>query len=74
MFTIPVLQRKIFYVLLSIVWGSFGIYSMIHSSFADGLKILIFGGIFISFVAIIQAYVIKMLQMYDNNLKKQDKG
>jgi hypothetical protein len=73
MFSIPSFQRKIFYFLLGIVWFSTGIYYMINDSFYNGLKIVIFGSIFILAIFAVQVYVIKMIQIYDTNLKKQKK-
>lgn len=73
MFSISVFQRKVFYVLLSIIWGSVSIYSMFNDSFIHGLEIMIFGTVFILSVALIQSYMIRMLTMYDKNLKKGTK-
>lgn len=73
MFSISVLQRKVFYVLLSIAWGSVSIYSMINDSFIHGLEIMIFGSVFILSVSLIQSYMIRMIKLYDNNLKTSTK-
>lgn len=73
MFSISVFQRKVFYVLLSIAWGSVSIYSMFNDSFVHGLEIMIFGTVFILSIALIQSYMIRMIQMYDKNLKTSTK-
>ncbi|MDI3310631.1 MAG: hypothetical protein QJR05_04300 [Thermoanaerobacterium sp.] len=70
MFSISVKQRKIFYGMLSLVWIATAVYSMINDTFAHGLEILLFGAFFIAGIALIQAYMIKMLKLYDKNLKK----
>ncbi|ADD01885.1 conserved hypothetical protein [Thermoanaerobacter italicus Ab9] len=74
MFSISRVQRKIFYLLLGVVWFSTGFYAMFHDSFLNGLKIMAFGSAFMLIVFAIQTYVIKMIQLYDSNLQKQHKN
>jgi len=71
MFSITRLQRKIFYILLILVWSIVGIYSMFTDSFLHGLFIIGFGTAFILSVALIQTYMIRLLNMYDKNLIAQ---
>nr|PZN04401.1 MAG: hypothetical protein DIU66_04995 [Bacillota bacterium] len=71
MFNISTSQRKIFFILLSIVWGLTGFYYMFKQNFFNGVKILICGGIFIFLIAAIQRYAIRMIQLYDCNLKNK---
>ncbi|MDE4542439.1 MULTISPECIES: hypothetical protein [unclassified Thermoanaerobacterium] len=73
MFSISVKQRKIFYTMLSLVWIATAVYSMINDTFAHGLEILLFGAFFIAGIALIQAYMIRMLKLYDKNLKNEIK-
>lgn len=73
MLSISKVQRKIFYLLLGIVWFSTGFYVMFHDSLLNGLKIMAFGSAFMLIVFAIQTYVIKMIQLYDSNLQKQYK-
>ncbi|MDP9751100.1 MULTISPECIES: hypothetical protein [Thermoanaerobacter] len=73
MFSISRVQRKIFYLLLGVVWFSTGFYAMLHDSVISGLKIMAFGSTFMLIVFAIQTYVIKMIQLYDSNLQKQHK-
>lgn len=73
MFSIPSFQIKIFYLLLGVVWFSTGIYYMFRENFYNGLKIVIFGAVFMLAIFGVQSYVIKMIQVYDANLKKQKK-
>lgn len=70
MFSISLKQRKIFYILLSVVWFATALYSMITDSFLHGFEILAFGAFFIGGVALVQGFMIRMLKMYDKNLKK----
>ncbi|MBP2071154.1 MULTISPECIES: hypothetical protein [Thermoanaerobacterium] len=70
MFSISLKQRKIFYGLLSLVWIITAVYSMVNDTFLHGFEILVFGAFFIGGIALVQGYMIRMLKMYDKNLKK----
>lgn len=70
MFSISLKQRKIFYGMLSLVWIITAVYSMVNDTFTHGIEILVFGAFFIGGIALVQGYMIRMLKMYDKNLKK----
>ncbi|SNX53017.1 hypothetical protein [Thermoanaerobacterium sp. RBIITD] len=70
MFSISIKQRKIFYLMLSIVWLIAAINSMVKQSFIQGLIVLVFGVLFILSIALVQSFSIRMIKLYDKNLKK----